>query len=137
MKLLARNLARTTTEAELKAIFEAYGKVQYCSLAIDKDSGSSKGFAFIEMPRPGDAKAAVKNLNGIDVAGNKIRVKKAETKKLQQTDSEKKPSEQTDTKSEKSAPVNIEPEMKETENEETTKDESKDDAQVNPGIWTK
>ena len=137
MKLLARNLARTTTEAELKALFEAYGKVQYCSLAIDKDSGSSKGFAFIEMPRPGDAKAAVKNLNGIDVAGNKIRVKKAETKKLQQTDSEKKPSEQTDTKSEKSAPVNIEPEKKDAENTEPEKDESKQDAPINPGIWTK
>ena len=85
MKLLARNLARTTTEAELKALFEAYGKVQYCSLATDKDTGSSKGFAFIEMPRPGDAKAAVKNLNGKDVAGSKIRVKKAETKKAEQT----------------------------------------------------
>ncbi len=86
MKLLARNLARTTTEAELKALFEAYGKVQYCTLATDKNTGSSKGFAFIEMPRPGDAKAAVKNLNGKDVAGNKIRVKKAATKKPGQAD---------------------------------------------------
>lgn len=137
MKLLARNLARTTTEAELKALFEAYGKVQYCSLATDKDTGISKGFAFIEMPRPGDAKAAVKKLNGIDVAGSKIRVKKAETKKSQQTGFEKKQSEQNNTESEKTAPVNIEPEKKDAENAEPEKDESKQDAPINPGIWTK
>ncbi|MDH3355065.1 MAG: RNA-binding protein [Chromatiales bacterium] len=80
MKLLIRNLARTTTEAELLALFEAHGAVQSCTLVMDKNSGSSKGFGFIEMPKPGDAKAAIKSLNGKDVAGNKIRVKKAEQK---------------------------------------------------------
>lgn len=137
MKLLVRNLARTTTEAELKALFEAYGKVQYCSLATDKDTGSSKGFAFLEMPRPGDAKAAVKNLNGIDVAGSKIRVKKAETKKSEQTSSEKQQSERKNTEAEKAATVNIEPEMKDTQKAEPVKDESKNDAPINPGIWSK
>ena len=80
MKLLVRNLARTTTEAELRALFEAHGTVQSCTLVIDKETGSSKGFGFIEMPRPGDAKAAMKTLNGKEVAGSKIRVKKAEPK---------------------------------------------------------
>jgi RNA recognition motif-containing protein len=80
MKLLIRNLARTTTEEELRAMFEAYGTVQSCTLVIDKETGSSKGFGFIEMPKPGDAKAAMKNLNYKDVAGNKIRVKKSESK---------------------------------------------------------
>jgi len=80
MKLLVRNLARSTTEAELRAMFEAYGTVQSCTLVIDKQTGSSKGFGFVEMPKPGEAKAAVKNLNYTDVAGNKIRVKKAEPK---------------------------------------------------------
>lgn len=79
MKLLIRNLARTTTEAELRAMFEAHGAVQSCILVMDKETGSSKGFGFIEMPKPGDAKAAMKSLNGKDVAGNKIRVKKAES----------------------------------------------------------
>ena len=79
MKLLIRNLSRTTTEAELNAMFEVYGAVQSCTLVIDKKTGSSKGFGFIEMPKPGDAKAATKNLNGKDVAGSKIRVKKAES----------------------------------------------------------
>jgi RNA recognition motif-containing protein len=78
MKLLIRNLARTTTEAELRDLFESYGLVQSCDLVMDKKTGVSKGFGFVEMPRPGDAKTAMKNLNGTDVAGNRIRVKKAE-----------------------------------------------------------
>lgn len=80
MKLLIRNLARGTTEAELRSMFEAHGKVQSCTLVLDKATGSSKGFGFVEMPSPGEAKAAMKSLNGKEVAGNKIRVKKAEPK---------------------------------------------------------
>ena len=60
-------------------MFEAYGRVQSCNLVMDNTTGSSKGFGFVEMPKPGEAKAAMKNLNGKDVAGNRIRVKKAET----------------------------------------------------------
>ena len=67
MKLLIRNLARSTSEENLKAMFESFGAVQSCSLVLDQKSGGSKGFAFIEMPKPGDAKAAVKNLNGMNV----------------------------------------------------------------------
>jgi RNA recognition motif-containing protein len=76
MKLLVRNMARSTTEADLKALFEAFGKVQSCSLVLDPKSGGSKGFAFIEMPKAGESKAAVKNLNGKDMDGHRIRVKK-------------------------------------------------------------
>ena len=78
MKLLIRNLARTTTESELRVLFEAYGTVQSCALVIDKETGGSKGFGFIEMPKQGEAKVAINALNGKDVAGSKIRVKKAE-----------------------------------------------------------
>ena len=79
MKLLVRNLARETTEAELRALFEEYGKVQACTLVMDKVSGGSKGFGFVEIPKAGEAKAAMKNLNGKEISGNKIRVKKAES----------------------------------------------------------
>ena len=78
MKLLVRNMARNTSETELKALFESFGTVQSCSLVLDPKSGGSKGFAFIEMPKTGEAKAAVKNLNGKDVDGQRIRVKKAD-----------------------------------------------------------
>jgi len=80
MKLLIRNLSRSMTEGELKALFAAHGMVQSCNLVMDKVTGQSKGFGFVEMPKQGEAKAAMQNLNGKDVAGNKIRVKKAEAK---------------------------------------------------------
>ncbi|MFQ3198705.1 MAG: RNA recognition motif-containing protein [Paraglaciecola sp.] len=80
MKLLIRNLDRNTSETELKTLFEGYGTVQSCNLVIDKATGLSKGFGFVEMPKPGDAKAAVVNLNGYELGSTKIRVKKAEEK---------------------------------------------------------
>ena len=80
MKLIIRNLARSTTEEELKALFQEYGTVQSCDLVSDKTTGGSKGFAFVEMPKPGEAKAAMKNLNNMTVARNKIRVKRAVNK---------------------------------------------------------
>ena len=80
MKLLIRNLDRNTTEAELRILFESHGTVQSCTLVLDKNTGGSKGFGFVEMPNQGDAKAAMKNLNGQQVASNKIRVKKADIK---------------------------------------------------------
>ena len=84
MKLLVRNLTRNTTEAELRALFVAYGTVQSCTLVLDKDTGYiSKGFGFVEMPKPGEAKSAMRNLNGSNVAGSKIRVKKAEQLKAE------------------------------------------------------
>ncbi len=80
MKLLIRNLARSTTEEELKTLFAEYGTVQSCNLVLDKATSESKGFAFVEMPKAGEALAAMKTLNGQDLANNKIRVKKAENK---------------------------------------------------------
>ena len=78
MKLLIRNLARTTTELELRTMFEVFGAVQSCNLVLDKKSGLSKGFAFVEMPRRGDAKAAVISLNHKEIGGNTVRVEYAE-----------------------------------------------------------
>jgi RNA recognition motif-containing protein len=80
MKLLIRNLSRSTTEEELKVLFEEYGTVQSCDLVLDKTTGGSKGFAFVEMPKPGEAVAAMRILNGKNLANNTIRVKKAEDK---------------------------------------------------------
>ena len=83
MKLLIRNLSRDTTEEKLKILFEKYGTVQSCDLVLDKTTGSSKGFAFVEMPKSGEAKSAMKNLNDKNVDSNIIRVKKAENKKAE------------------------------------------------------
>ncbi len=81
MKILVRNLSRKTTEEELLALFKEYGDVQYCKVVMDKATGISKGFGFVEMPRAGEAKAAIKQLNARDVGGNIIRVKAAEKNK--------------------------------------------------------
>ena len=81
MKLLVRNLDRSTTEKELGELFQEFGAVQFCTITVDQTSGLSKGFGFVEMPRAGEAKAAMKNLNNTAVGGNKIRVKKSEENK--------------------------------------------------------
>jgi RNA recognition motif-containing protein len=78
MKIMVRNLSRDTTETELLALFKEYGDVQYCTLVMDKLTGKSKGFGFVEMPRAGEAKAAIKELNYQEIDGFKVRVKKAE-----------------------------------------------------------
>jgi len=78
MKLLIRNLNRSTTAEDIRELFESYGTVQSCSLVMDKETGKSKGFGFVEMPKLGEAKAAMKNLNGKEIEGQNIRVKKSE-----------------------------------------------------------
>ncbi|WP_407333478.1 RNA recognition motif domain-containing protein [Enterovibrio sp. 27052020O] len=79
MKLLVRNLARITTEHELRVLFSAHGSVGECTLVLDQETGLSKGFAFVEMPNEDEAKAAIAALNQSDVAKSKIRVKKADS----------------------------------------------------------
>ena len=81
MKILVRNLDRETTEDELNRAFAAFGKVQSCSIVREKSNDLSKGFGFVEMPKPGDAKAAVKSLNDSMLGANKIRVKYADSPK--------------------------------------------------------
>jgi RNA recognition motif-containing protein len=78
MKLLIRNLDRTTTEDSIRTLFESHGSVQSCSLVMDEKTGLSKGFGFVDMPKAGEAKAAIKNLNGTNVEGSAMRVKKAQ-----------------------------------------------------------
>ena len=78
MKLLVRNLDRSTTEATLGELFGEFGTVQYCTIVLDKTTGKSKGFGFVEMPKAGEAKAAMKNINNTELDGKIIRVKKAE-----------------------------------------------------------
>lgn len=79
MKILVRNLDRKTTKDELEVLFREHGKVQSCNIVVDKETGESKGFAFVEMPKAGEAKAAIQNLNYKKVGSESIRVKRAQT----------------------------------------------------------
>ena len=78
MKLLVRNLSRSTTEQELRILFSAHGSVTECNLVLDQVTGKSKGFAFVIMPDDAEAKTALSNLHETRVAKNKIRVKLAQ-----------------------------------------------------------
>ena len=77
MRLLVRNMSRKTTQEELQDLFESFGSVQSCVIVNDAETGQSKGFGFVEMPKSGEAKAAVHHLNGYEVDGERIRVKRA------------------------------------------------------------
>lgn len=79
MKLLARNLARSSTEQDIRQLFSAYGTVTACDLVLDQVTGQSKGFAFVEMPDDQEAKAAIAGLHETNVAKSKIRVKIAQS----------------------------------------------------------
>lgn len=78
MNLYVGNLAYGVTEEELKNAFSAYGKVSSASLIIDKFSGQSKGFGFVEMPNNSEADNAIKGLNGADLKGRSIKVNQAQ-----------------------------------------------------------
>ena len=77
MRLLVRNMSRQTTEKDLRDLFEPFGPVQSCVVVNDDETGLSKGFGIIEMPKPGDAKAAMLQLNGRELDGETIRVKRS------------------------------------------------------------
>jgi RNA recognition motif-containing protein len=79
MKLLVRNLSRSTTEQEIRILFSTHGSVTECSLVLDQATGKSKGFAFVEMPNEKEAKSAISTLHETRVAKNRIRVKIAQS----------------------------------------------------------
>jgi RNA recognition motif-containing protein len=75
MKILVRNLARTTTQADILVLFEAHGTVESCTLVMDAKTGRSKGFGFVEMPDDTEANSAIEALNGQKIDKSKIRIK--------------------------------------------------------------
>jgi len=78
MKLLVRNLSRSTTEQEIRILFTEHGAVNECTLVLDQETGKSKGFGFVEMPNEGEAKKALSALHEARIANNRIRVKIAQ-----------------------------------------------------------
>jgi RNA recognition motif-containing protein len=78
MKLLVRNLSRSTTEQEIRILFSAHGEVNECTLVLDQETGKSKGFGFVVMPNESEAKTALSALHESRVSNNRIRVKIAQ-----------------------------------------------------------
>jgi RNA recognition motif-containing protein len=77
MNLYIGNLPYNVTEEELRALFSEYGKVASVSLIMDKFSGKSKGFGFVEMPDNSEADKAIKALNESALKGRNIKVNQA------------------------------------------------------------
>ncbi len=71
-KLYVGNLAYSVRDQDLQDAFGAYGAVQSAKVMMDRDTGRSKGFGFVEMGSDGDAQAAINGLNGQPLAGRSI-----------------------------------------------------------------
>jgi RNA recognition motif-containing protein len=77
MNLYLGNLLRDVTEAELRELFEPFGKIDKVSVIKDKFSGVSKGFGFIEMPVKEEAEAAIKALHRQPFKGQSMDITEA------------------------------------------------------------
>lgn len=78
MKFTVLNLPRNFDEQEVAALFKAYGNISACHLVLNKENGTSKGFAFVEMALEHEGKIALKELHGSKIGKNTIRVKQTD-----------------------------------------------------------
>src|SRR5271156_5127328 len=79
-KLYVGNLAYGVTDSELAKLFEAHGTVSSAQVIMDRDTGRSKGFGFVEMGSDSEAQAAIAALNGAEVDGRTLTVNEARPK---------------------------------------------------------
>ncbi len=80
MNLYVGNLLFDVSESDLRTAFEEFGEVTEVRLIMDKFSGKSKGFGFIEMPTKEEAEKAIEEMNGKEVMGRDIKVNVAKPK---------------------------------------------------------
>ena len=76
-KLYVGNLSANTTEAQVLELFKTAGNVVSCQLIMDKDTGKSKGFGFVEMGSEAEAAKAMTDFNGKEVDGRALKVNEA------------------------------------------------------------
>src|SRR5215469_5792481 len=79
-KLYVGNLAYGVSDGDLQQLFEAHGTVQSAQVIMDRDTGRSKGFGFVEMGSDQEAQAAIAALNGKEVDGRSLTVNEARPK---------------------------------------------------------
>jgi RNA recognition motif-containing protein len=79
-KLYVGNLAYGVTDSALSQLFESHGTVQSAQVIMDRDTGRSKGFGFVEMGNDAEAQAAIQALNGKEVEGRSLTVNEAKPK---------------------------------------------------------
>src|ERR1700751_4727586 len=79
-KLYVGNLAYGVTDSDLEQMFQAHGTVQSAQVIMDRDTGRSKGFGFVEMGSDQEAQAAISAMNGKEVEGRALTVNEARPK---------------------------------------------------------
>jgi len=78
--LYVGNLPHSTTEAELRTVFQAHGDVEKVSIVTDRETGRARGFAFVEMTNASEAEKAVAALNGTQLGGRTLTINEAKPK---------------------------------------------------------
>jgi RNA recognition motif-containing protein len=79
-KLYVGNLEYSVSDSDLQKMFEPHGTVQSAQIVMDRDTGRSKGFGFVEMGNDQEAQAAIKALNGQQMGGRALTVNEARPK---------------------------------------------------------
>ena len=74
MNLYVSNLSYTLTDNELREAFERFGAVTHARIILDRETGRSRGFAFVEMPNDDEARAAINGLNSTELSGRPLKV---------------------------------------------------------------
>ncbi len=74
MNIYVANLSWNTNRDSLRELFSQYGDVASANIILDKMTGRSRGFGFVEMPDEADAKRAIEELNGAEFEGKTITV---------------------------------------------------------------
>ena len=80
-KLYVGNIPFSTTEDELRAVFERHGAVGSVNVITDRETGRPRGFAFVEMDDAGAADDAMRALDGSDLGGRSLRVNEAQDRR--------------------------------------------------------
>jgi cold-inducible RNA-binding protein len=80
MKLFIAGLSYDLDDVDLKEMFELYGEVNSAKVILDRETGKSRGFGFVDMPDDNEAKQAIETLDGAGLKGKKLSVKEAEDK---------------------------------------------------------
>jgi hypothetical protein len=78
MNIFVGNLSFSVADGDLRQAFEQYGQVSSANVILDKFTGKSRGFGFVEMPNAEEAKAAIAGLNNKDIMGRPVRVNEAQ-----------------------------------------------------------
>ncbi len=78
MDIYVGNLPYAAADADLQQLFETYGRVTSARVVMDKVSGRSKGFGFVEMPDQAEAEKAIQGTNGSDFMGRALRVNESQ-----------------------------------------------------------